>query len=318
MNLTHLERIIFIAKTGSITEAAAKLFISQSALSQMVNSVEEELGATIFDRRSKPMHLTPAGEHYLAMARHVTIAYNSMINEIYSNKSGTTGVIHCGISVRRSQVILPPVLKALAEFFPQVSVQVNATEANTFEAMILRGLLDIAFGSYPSSDPNIGCIKLNDEVFMLAAKSDSPFAARMDEYRFNKGDMSAPISIAEVQNERLIATLRGSSSRNSLDLMLDEVNIRPFVAVEVINFVIALEYAEMGLGLAVLPQTVQNNIPFEYRTEALSFYEIDSKYTRRSLYLLYDKAISYSPPHRFMIDQILENYGYRDAAVPQE
>ena len=65
MNLSQLERIVMVAKSGNITDVAQKLYISQPALSQTISTVEDEIGAPIFDRRAQPLKLTPEGEYFI-------------------------------------------------------------------------------------------------------------------------------------------------------------------------------------------------------------------------------------------------------------
>ena len=61
MGFKEFEYMIAIAETGSVTKAAAKLFISQSGLNQQLLKIESELGTTLFYRSKKEMKLTQAG-----------------------------------------------------------------------------------------------------------------------------------------------------------------------------------------------------------------------------------------------------------------
>lgn len=318
VNLIHLERIMFIAKIGNITEAAKQLYISQSALSQMVNTVEEELGTPIFDRRVKPLRLTKAGERYIAMARYITNAHNAMLNEIYNIKSGTSGVITCGISARRSREMLPYILRATSKAYPLMSVRLFTGEVSEFEALLLRGELDLAFGSLPPNDPNIGSFTLNDERYMLVAPSESPFAKRMDAYRVSINDPAVPIPLYEARDERFVVTPPGAESRNALNSMFEEAHIRPLIAIEVSNTDIAMGYSKTGLGVSVIPHGFPNNKPFEYRTDSITMFNISSKYAMRNLYLNYDKSIAVSPPHRYLINLILKEFGSKNAKLLPE
>jgi DNA-binding transcriptional LysR family regulator len=318
VNLVRLERIMFVARIGNITEAAKQLYISQSALSQMINAVEEELGTPIFDRRVKPMRLTKAGEHYVATARYVLNAHNAMLNEIDNIKCGTSGVISMGVSARRSRIILPEILHAMSEAYPFISMRLFTGNVNEFEALLLRGELDMALGSIPPHDPTLSSFKLNEERYLLLAHRDSPFARRMDDYRLSMNDPAVPISLYEARDERFIVTPQRTESRNALNAMLEEANMRPQIAIEVFNTDIAVEYSKAGLGVSVIPQCFENNQPFRYQDDSLSMFNIDSKFAQRNLYLNYYKAITISPPHRYLIQLILERYGTQDAKLPTE
>ena len=110
MNLKQLQYIQEIAKEGSITAAAHNLYISQPSLSQMLRQVEQELGATLFERSSQPMRPTPAGERYLQTADTILTAYEQLETEIQGLKDENSGRLRLGISMQRSVHLLPKVL----------------------------------------------------------------------------------------------------------------------------------------------------------------------------------------------------------------
>ena len=74
MNLKQARYICAIAREGSITAAAKKLYVSQPSLSQMLKQVEGELGVALFDRSVSPFQLTYAGEKYLQAANNILAA----------------------------------------------------------------------------------------------------------------------------------------------------------------------------------------------------------------------------------------------------
>ena len=71
MNLRQLDHLVALADTGSFTRAAARLHLTQSALSRSVQALEDELGAPLVDRIGKRSELTPLGQAVLARARRI-------------------------------------------------------------------------------------------------------------------------------------------------------------------------------------------------------------------------------------------------------
>ena len=71
MNIKHLEHLLALADTGSFSRAAEKLFITQSALSRSIQSLEDDLGGKVLDRIGKRNELTPLGLDVVARARHI-------------------------------------------------------------------------------------------------------------------------------------------------------------------------------------------------------------------------------------------------------
>ena len=127
----------------------------------------------------------------------------------------------------------------------------------------------------------------------------------------------APISLQAVKDERFIATPPNTHSRDVLNSMFAEAHIHPSVSVVVPSNNNALDYVKAGLGVAVIPQDFENGNQLPYQTESLSLFNIDSKYVLRNFYLLYDNSVIVSPPHRYLINQLLERYGSLERSLPE-
>ena len=79
MEIRQLQFFLTVAQTGSFSEAAEDLFISQSSLSKQIISLETELGVSLFDRSRRKIALTPAGESLLGSAHIIDDAYQAML-----------------------------------------------------------------------------------------------------------------------------------------------------------------------------------------------------------------------------------------------
>ena len=71
MNLNQLRYFVSVADTGSFTKAAMLQYISQTAITQQIRALEENVGAKLFDRNSRPVSLTPEGKVFLKEAREI-------------------------------------------------------------------------------------------------------------------------------------------------------------------------------------------------------------------------------------------------------
>ena len=71
MNITHMKYAYEVAKVGSLSKAAEKLFVAVPNLSRSIKELEADLGITIFDRSVKGMRLTPDGEEFVQYARRI-------------------------------------------------------------------------------------------------------------------------------------------------------------------------------------------------------------------------------------------------------
>lgn len=82
MTERHIEYVLTIAREGSITAASRKLYVSQPSLSQTIKLIERNLGAEIFNRRTEPISITPAGKMYIEAARKVLAIEEALRQEI--------------------------------------------------------------------------------------------------------------------------------------------------------------------------------------------------------------------------------------------
>ena len=107
MELRQFTYVDMVAKCGSFTKAAAKLFISQPALSNYINKVEEELGVKLFDRSSTPLLLTYGGEQYLKRARKILTQIDDMDRELRDITHHMQGRLRLGFPSERIIYMLP-------------------------------------------------------------------------------------------------------------------------------------------------------------------------------------------------------------------
>ena len=144
LEIRHLKLVAAIAETGSMTRAGNCLHLTQSALSHQLRDAEEQLGVPLFERKSRQMTLTPAGERLLQSARAVIAELDGAQKEIQRHGAVSQGLIRLSTECYTVYHWLPARLKLFQQKFPLVEFQlvVEATD-NPFEAL-LGGKLDLA------------------------------------------------------------------------------------------------------------------------------------------------------------------------------
>ena len=130
MELRQFTYVDMVAACGSFTKAAAKLFISQPALSNYIGKVEEELGVKLFDRSSTPLTLTYAGEQYLKRARVILGQIHEMDKEIRDITQNMKGKIRLGFPSERIIYMLPLLLAPFKGKYPGIDVEVITGPGN--------------------------------------------------------------------------------------------------------------------------------------------------------------------------------------------
>lgn len=308
MQLNQLERIVLVAETGNITEAAERLHISQPSLSQMISSVEREIGAPIFNRRAWPLQLTDEGRCFVRTAKQIIGANEAMMEEIHCLKTGSGGKITIGTSIPRCRYLLSCVIPEMSKRHPNITLHLVDGKSADFENMILFGSVDMAFSNIPPNSPQVSSRLLNEERYYLVANNMSAFARRLNAIRDREGRNDYRFALREVENESLILLNPHRSSRIVFNKMLQEDPFTPHIAIEAFNSDVALEYVEMNYGVALLACAQSNLVPFSYRSETISYFELESCYASRELYLFYDETAMASLPKKFMAELILMHF----------
>ena len=110
MNIKHLEHLLALADTGSFSRAAEKLFITQSALSRSIQSLEEDLGGKVLDRIGKRNELTPLGLDVVSRARHIVRDAAELRQSAQLLQGGGRGAISVGLGSGPAALLMVPLL----------------------------------------------------------------------------------------------------------------------------------------------------------------------------------------------------------------
>lgn len=173
MNFRQLEYIQMIQREGSISGAAKKLFITQSALSQQLLKAEEEIGAPIFDRATNPLKPTYFGEQYLVYVQKILLEYEESNKLVQSLGNSHKGRLVVGIPSNRSVQLLPTLMPKFIQKYPNIQLVIRERNSFELDQMILEGTIDFSIMVSPSSSPSIMFVPLIREELFLAVPETS-------------------------------------------------------------------------------------------------------------------------------------------------
>ena len=145
MEHREMEYVIVIAQERNLSKAAERLFISQPALSRFLVKLENDLGTPLFERKNRQYFPTMAGELYLDTAREILRLQQQFNAELKSLIQTSRGVISMGITPGRGHTILPHVLPAFREYFPDYEIQVHEENVDTLEQYLMNGTIEVVF-----------------------------------------------------------------------------------------------------------------------------------------------------------------------------
>ncbi len=289
MNLRYGECILAVLRSGSITAAAKKLYISQSALSQTIKRAESDLGAAIINRDTDPVTLTYAGERYLAALSQVMAINTNLKNEINQINQELQGRMRLGISLQRGMQLLPLVIPEFTRRYPLVKISLTEQGSDTLEKLLHEGMCDLALITTDPKYADLEYVLLEAEEVILMAALDSPLAGAYPD--------GAEIDIRAAARERFVYLRSGHSVRKVQDELFLNNNINPPVLLETDSLEAAKRLAAAGSALMLCPKVYVTQSP-EVRALVKCFRVKGIEY-KRNFYLGYRKGLFFT---RFMTD----------------
>jgi LysR family transcriptional regulator for metE and metH len=178
LEVRHLSLVHAIAAAGSVTRAAERLNLTQSALSHQLRDIESRLGLQLFLRLGKKMVLTPAGDRVLASSRRVLDELRLVEDELRVMGKNGKGVLRLCTQCNTGYHWLPPLLQVFRRKFPGVEVQIAAQATRRPIAALLEGEIDLAVVTSSVDDKRIVTVPLFEDELCAVVAPDHPFAAR--------------------------------------------------------------------------------------------------------------------------------------------
>ena len=234
-----------VATTLSFSEASRQLYISQSAVSQSVKTLEKKLGTPLFIRSTKSVQLTPEGETLL---RHIEPAIQLIRQgEINLMEAGSLGggQLRIGATDTICRYLLIPYLNQYHKLYPKVHIRImNQTSLKCVD-LLESGQVDLIVTNYPNS--RIG----NREQIQVISEFHDVFTASRAHYPQLE---NRRVSLKEIQNYPILMLDRHSTTNEFLHQMFRREQLELIPEIELDSNDVLLDLASIGLGLAFVPE----------------------------------------------------------------
>jgi len=235
MNLRDLKYLVALAEHKHFGRAAAACFVSQPTLSTQIRKLEEELGVPLVERAPRKVMLTPAGREAAARARGIVAEVEQMKEAARRSRDPEAGTVRLGIFPTLGPYLLPHVVPAIRERFPQLELLLVEEKSDVLLTQLRNGQLDAALLALPLHDEQLHAEFLFEEPFVLAAPEGHPLAAH------------ATLAMGDLADERLLLLQDGHCLRDQ--------------ALDVCHLAGALEKSEFqATSLETLRQMVAANV----------------------------------------------------------
>ena len=174
MNIAHLQILLTVVETGSFSDAALRLDISQSAVSRAIAALEEELGVSLLTRGRFGARPTLVGERVIHHVRQILQLREDIDHEINIAKGLHGGRVRIASFRSAATHLLPPLIARFSQRFPDIEVTLTENDPNGVEQALREGLVDIGLVPLPRSEEFDTWEIIRDEFVVLLPSGSRP------------------------------------------------------------------------------------------------------------------------------------------------
>jgi DNA-binding transcriptional LysR family regulator len=252
MDIRWLEAFIAVAEELHFGRAAVRLRLAQSPLSQTIRKLEKELGVRLFDRSTRSVALTPAGQAYLPHAHRVFEELELGRQSTRATSGEVYGAVSVGFSGALNHHTLPPLTRAIRQRYPAVTLSLTGRiMTRDGVEQLEQGGLDLAFVGLPIAPSPVETRLVGREPLGAVLPVDHPLAGE------------SAIDLADLAEEGFITTptAAGSALQESTLRACVAAGFRPRVVQEITDPFMILTLVAAGVGAALMPTCVEDIMP---------------------------------------------------------
>lgn len=243
MEIRQLQSLIkLIENQFSVSKAAEEMFLVQSAVSQHLKKLEDELGVVLFIRKGKRLTgLTDIGQEVAEYARHALAATNNIRSVGLDHNNQLSGILRIGTTHTQARYVLPPVLKAFNEAYPGVELQIHQGTPRQLVQWAINDDIDFSICTeelaQSSQLTNIPCYRWNRSLITLP---DHPLQEKKQ------------LSLEDLCQHPLITYVSGFTGRETFNQTFENAGLKPQVVLSAADTDIVKTYVLEGMGAGII------------------------------------------------------------------
>ena len=293
MNLYHLRYFLSVAQTGSFSQAAREMHVTQPTVSSGIAELEKTMGVRLFNRGGRRVALTMEGRTLVNYAMQIQdlveeVEDHLQRRDVLPGEGFQFGAIDAAVTY-----LLPDILKDYRRVYPDVSLSAQVAPSRYLVDDLLMNRSEFAVISLPYDHPRVETVSIYRDSMPLVVGASHPFAARES------------ATLQEVVQEPLILFHTDSISRKIVDERFAEAGVSPGVVMEMRSPEAMRKLVEVGVGISFLPMlTVQESLS----AGALKVVDVEGVAFSREVGVAWRRGRYFSAAIRYLIEAIFEAY----------
>jgi len=241
----HLETLRLycdVVRLRSFSRGAELNHVSQSAASQAVQLLEEDLGVTLLDRTKRPFIVTAQGRAFYEACRGLLDGYEKAKSSVSSMSAGLAGTVRVAAIYSVGLHDLSRHVQRFMSLYPHARVQLECLHPHKVVEAVVNDTADVGIMSYPPVNRSLTVVPLRDEPMAFVCHPSHRLARRK------------VLEVRELSGESFIAFDPELTIRKAIDRALRQYNVRPNVVMEFDNIETIKQAITIGAGVSLLPR----------------------------------------------------------------
>ncbi|MFX0549799.1 selenium metabolism-associated LysR family transcriptional regulator [Hathewaya histolytica] len=293
MDFKQIEAFISVAKLKSFSKAANTIFLSQPTISSHISSLEKELNIQLFDRTSKEVNLTPAGESFLDYAIDIVNTRNHAIVALSDFNSNISGKLNVSASTTPCNSIVPVIMKKFSSLYPEVTFDINEQSSGKIIKDILNLECEIGIVGTSIRHDKIKSYKLlEDELVVISHPSLN---------------LPRELEIKDLLKYKFIFREKNSATRKTFeDIISEEFDISKLnILCEVNNLDTLVQFVKTGMGISIVSSKIYETSSSDRK---LTYSKIKNLNLTRNIYLIMNSKRTLTPTARAFFNMCKEDF----------
>jgi len=243
MNIETLSLYCEVIRSGSFSLGAAAHRISQSAASQAVRQLEEELGAKLIDRTKRPFMVTPEGRRFFEGCQSLLEHYDKIKAEISQQREALGGVVRVAVIYSVGLHDMGFYTQQFNARYPQAKIRLAFLHPHEVVEAVINDEADLGILSFPSAHRSLTVIPWHEEDMVFVCHRSHPLARKKQ------------VTAKDIAGEKFIAFDKNLAIRKAIDRALRQRGVKPEPVMEFDNIETIKQAITIQSGVSILPKS---------------------------------------------------------------
>ena len=289
MHLETLKVFCDVVETRSFSAAASQNFVTQSAVSQQIRSLEERYGKRLLERTRGNVQLTPAGEILYQVSKDIVQRYQDLESRLQALSHVVAGTVRVATVHSIGLYELSAPIKRYLKACPQVHLHLEYSRSSKIYEDALKGHVDLGVVAYPQRRPQITVVPYRQDRLVLVCPPSHPLAKHRQ------------VSIKKLEGQPFVGYERDIPTRRETDRLLRRYGVEVRYVMELDNIETIKRVVEIGTGLAILPEPAVHP---EVKSRTLVSVNFSDETFLRPLGIVYRQGKHFSPAAEKFIEYL--------------